>query len=144
MLHAIDRDHKLIEVALAVRPWPVTADARSKVRTKSADPVADCASADHHATFRKQILNIRRTRRKPMVCPDRVSNDFTRVAKALQVRHRRRCFHASPRRQVTRIKQLDGVDGSTHRHRNVPKCWIEQPHVWKFGFGMITHPGIPI
>ncbi len=93
MLHAVDRDHNLIEVPLVVRPWPVTADARSKVRTKSVDPAADCFSADHHATFRKQILNILRTQRKPMVCPDRVSNDFTREPEALQAQHTGWDFH---------------------------------------------------
>lgn len=87
MRHAVDRNHNLVEVPFVVRPRPVTAYARGEMRSKPIDPAAYCFSADHHATFGKQIFNIRRTQRKTMVRPDRVGNDFTGVAKALQTRH---------------------------------------------------------
>ena len=87
MLQAVDRNHNLVEVPFVVRSRPVTADARGEMRSKPIDPAAYCFPADHHATFGKQIFNIRRTQRKTMVCPDRVGNDFTGVAKALQARH---------------------------------------------------------
>jgi len=87
MLHTVDWDHNFVEVPLVVRSWPVTTNTRSEMRYKPIDPAADCFSTDYHATFSKQIFNIRRAQRKPMVRPDSISNDFTWVAKAFQTGH---------------------------------------------------------
>jgi len=85
MLHAIDRNHDLIEVPLVIRPWPVAADATSKMQPETIDPDTDRSAAYNHATFGKKILDIRRAQSEPMVRPDRVSDDFTGVTKALKV-----------------------------------------------------------
>jgi len=76
MLYAVDRNHNLIKMPLVVRPRSVTSNAGGKMRTKMIDPEPNCFSADNHATFGKQILDISRAQREPMVSADRVGDDF--------------------------------------------------------------------
>lgn len=83
--------------------------------TETMDPKPNCFPADNHATFRKQILDISRAQREPMVSPDRVSDDFTRMAIALQARHCRPYFHAPPCRQVRAAEQLGNAPKRTDR-----------------------------
>lgn len=67
-----------------------------KMRTKPVDPQADGLAADDHTAFGEEILDISRTQREAMVDPNRISNDLTRITKALQARHGRRDPHAKP------------------------------------------------
>jgi hypothetical protein len=64
------------------------------------------ATRPDHATFGKQILNIRSAHRKPMVSPNGVGDDFTWMTKALQARHCARYVHAPPYNQLSRAEQL--------------------------------------
>ena len=57
------------------------------MRAETIDPKPDCFPAYNHATFGKPILDICRAQREPMISPDGVGDDLTRVAKALQARH---------------------------------------------------------
>jgi hypothetical protein len=72
---------------LVVRLWPVTPDTSGKMRAETLDPKPDCFPAYNHATLGKKILDICRAQREPMISQDRVGDDLTRVAKALQARH---------------------------------------------------------
>jgi hypothetical protein len=87
VFRAIDRDHNLVEIPLFVRLWQVTPDTSGKMRAETIDPNPDCFPAYNHATLGKQILDICRAQREPMISPDGVCDDLTRVAKALQARH---------------------------------------------------------
>ena len=87
MLHAVDRDHNLIKMPLVVRLWPVTPDTSGKMRAETIDPKPDCFPAHNHATLGRRILDICRAQRESMISLDRVCDDLTRVAKALQARH---------------------------------------------------------
>ena len=87
VLCAADRDHNFIQVPLIVRPRPVASDAGGKMSTETIDPEANGLAADDDAAFRQQVLNIRRAQREPVVGPDRISDDFTRITEALQARH---------------------------------------------------------
>ena len=69
MLHAIDREHSFFKGQLVVRLWQVAADATGKIHPKTIDPETDRFAAYNHATFAKQILNIRRADREPMASP---------------------------------------------------------------------------
>ena len=76
MLHAVDRDHNLIQIPFVVRPRPVTSDTGGKMGTEMIDPKPNCFPADNHAPFGKQILDICRAQREPMVSPNRVGDDL--------------------------------------------------------------------
>ena len=47
MLHAIDRNHDLIEVPLVIRPWPVAADATGKMRAEGKEYVVQDGDVMH-------------------------------------------------------------------------------------------------
>ena len=87
MLYSVDRDHNLIKMPLVVRLYSITPDTSGKTRAQTIDTKPDFFPAYSHATLGKQILDICRAQREPMVSPDRVCDDLTRVAKALQARH---------------------------------------------------------
>ena len=76
MLHAVDRDHRLIKMPLVVRPRPVTSDTGGKMGTETIDSKPNSFPADNHAPFGKQILDICRAQREPMVSPNRVGDDL--------------------------------------------------------------------
>ena len=59
--------HNLIKMPLVVRPRPVTSDAGGKMRPETIDPAPNCFPAGNHATFGKQILDISRAQREPIV-----------------------------------------------------------------------------
>jgi hypothetical protein len=87
MLYTVDWDHNLIKMPLVVRLWSVTPDTSGKMRAETIDPMPDCFPAYNHATLGKHILDICRAQREPMIRPDRICDNLTRVAKGLQGRH---------------------------------------------------------
>lgn len=72
MLHAVDRDHNLVEMPLVRGIWPIATNTVGEMRAETIDPKPDCFPAYDHATLGKQILDICRAQREPMVNPDRV------------------------------------------------------------------------
>jgi hypothetical protein len=84
---AIDRDHNLVEMPLAHGTWTIATNTVGEMRAETIDPKPDCFPAYNHATLGKQILDICRAQREPMIRPDRVGDDLTRVAKAIYARH---------------------------------------------------------
>ena len=96
VLLATDRDHDFVHVPLVVRSWSIPPDAVCKMAIKTINPKPGCFPAYNHATLGEKIFDICRTQREPMISPDRVGDDFTRVAAALQARHRRWYFHVPP------------------------------------------------
>ena len=75
-LHAIDRDHDFIKVPLVRRRRPVTLNTTGEMLTKPVHPFAYGFPADDYASFGKQVLNIRRAEREPVIDPHGVSHDF--------------------------------------------------------------------
>jgi hypothetical protein len=67
--------------------WPIATNTVGEMRAETIDLKPDCFPAYNHATLGKQIFDIFRAQREPMISPDRVGDDLTRVAKALQARH---------------------------------------------------------
>ena len=84
VLFSVDRNHGLIKVPFVVRPWPVAPNAGGKMHAKTIDPEPDRFAADQDTARGQNILDIRRAQGKPVVQPDRVGDDLTRMAKALQ------------------------------------------------------------
>ncbi len=115
MLHAVDRNHSVIKMPIVVRPRPVTSDAGGKMRTETIDPKPNCFPADNHATFGKQILDICSAQREPMVSPNCVGDDFTRMTIALQARHCGRYFHKAPCSQISMAEQLGNASRPNER-----------------------------
>ena len=66
---------------------PVALDAIGEMTTEAVDPFPDCFPADVHAVLGLQSLDIRRPRRKAVIRPDRVGDDFTGETVALKARH---------------------------------------------------------
>jgi len=48
------------------------------------DPEPHRFAAHHNAALGQKVLDIRCAQRKPMISPDRIGHDLTRIAKALQ------------------------------------------------------------
>ncbi len=90
VLHPVDRDHNLIQMPFVIWAGTVPMDAGGEMRAKPIDPETDRFTAHDDATFGKQILDIRRTQRKPMIRPDSVGDNLAWKTKALQARHGRR------------------------------------------------------
>ena len=86
--------------------------------TETIDPKPNCFPADNHATFGKQILDISRAQREPMVSPDRVGDDLTRATIALQAQHCRRHFHAPPCSQVSMAEHM-AISGVFVIHQSI-------------------------
>ena len=84
---AIDRDHNLVETPLVRNTGPIATNTIGEMRVERIDLKPDCFPAYNHAALGKQILDICRAQREPMISPDRVGDDLTRAAKALQARH---------------------------------------------------------
>jgi hypothetical protein len=87
VLLATDRDHDFVHVPLVVRSRSIPPDAICKMRAKTINSKPGCFPAYNHATLGEKILDICRAQREPMISPDRVGDDLTRVAAALQARH---------------------------------------------------------
>ncbi len=79
---ATDRDYDFIHVPLVVRSRSIPADAICKVLTKAIDPQSDRFPADNNTPRSQQVLNISRAQRQPVVRPNSVRNDLTRIAEA--------------------------------------------------------------
>jgi hypothetical protein len=84
---AIDWDHNLVEMPLFRGTGPIATNTVGEMRAETIHPNPDGFPAYNHATLGKQILDICRAQREPMLSPDRVGDDLARVAKALQARH---------------------------------------------------------
>ena len=93
MLLATDRDYDVVHVPPFVRSRSVRPDAIYKMAIKTIKPKPDCVLAYNHATLGEKIFDICRTQREPMISPDRVGDDFTRVAAALQAERRSWYFY---------------------------------------------------
>ncbi|SFL64274.1 LssY C-terminus [Loktanella salsilacus] len=63
--------------------WPIATNTVGEMRAETIDPKPDCFPAYNHATLGKQIVDICRAQREPMIIPDGVGDDLTGVAKAL-------------------------------------------------------------
>jgi hypothetical protein len=63
----------------------IATDAACEMLTEPVDPQPHRLGADDNTALGQKILNIRRTQREPMIRPDGIDNDLTRVAIALQV-----------------------------------------------------------
>ena len=87
VFRASDRDHNLVEMPLVRSTWPIATNAVGEMRAETIDPKPDCFPTYNHATLGKQILDICRAQREPMISPDRLGDGLTRVAKAFQARH---------------------------------------------------------
>ena len=69
-----------------VRPGPVASDTSRELRPETVHPETNRFTTDDDATLRQEILDIRRAESKPMICPNRIGDDFARKTEALQPR----------------------------------------------------------
>lgn len=79
-----DRDDDLVYMPLVIRPWPLFANAMSKIATRAVDPKANRFPAYDHASLCKKIFHIGRAQRNPVIDPYCISDNLTRKAKPLQ------------------------------------------------------------
>lgn len=110
VLYPVDRDHNFVQMPFVIWAGTVPTDASGKVSPKAVDPEADRLAAHDHASLSKQILDIRSAQRKPMVRPNRVGDDLTRMTIALQARHRCWYSHAVAHSKLRLRKQLGNAD----------------------------------
>jgi len=83
MFLATDCDHNYVHVPLFVRSRAISTDAICESTTKEVYPQPECFTAYSCAPFGEQILNVSCAQRETMVSPNRVSDDLTRITKAL-------------------------------------------------------------
>jgi len=93
MLYATDGDYNFVQVPLVVWPRTISPNAPRKMTPKAINPKTNSFSTDNHTTLCQQILDVSRAQCKAMIGPDRIGDDFTRIAKAFQARHIHRNFY---------------------------------------------------
>ena len=79
-----DGDDDFIHVPLVFRPWPLFANATGKMAAEAINPKSNRFPADNHASLGKQIFHIGGAQCKPMIGPNRISDNLTRKSKPLQ------------------------------------------------------------
>jgi len=70
VFHTANDDHSFIQVPFIVWLWPIPANAAREVPAKPVHPFADRFPADANTPLRKEVFNIYRTQRKPMIGPN--------------------------------------------------------------------------
>ena len=84
VMNAVDRNHDLVEMPFVVRSRTIAPDAACEMPTEPVDPQPHRLAADDNAALGQQILDIRRAQREPVIDPDRIGDNLTRISKAFQ------------------------------------------------------------
>ena len=88
LFYPVDLNNDLFQMPFAIWSGTVPADARREMRAKPVDPKTYRFSADNDTPLRQETLDIRRAERKPVIGPDRISDDLAGETKTFQARKR--------------------------------------------------------
>lgn len=89
----LDRHHDLITMPFVGRAWSIPPDLRSKLYTETRDPVPDRFVGNRDAPRFRQIFNITKAEREPMLGPNRIANDQARETEPLETGQIRQIQH---------------------------------------------------
>ncbi len=95
MFQSVDRGDHFVHMPFVVQPWSVASDKYRDLSPKTGRPKANWFTTDDDATLRQEICDIRRAEGKPMMCPIRIGDDFTKNKEALQPRNSGRDGHGT-------------------------------------------------
>jgi hypothetical protein len=89
----LDRENDFVPMPLVIRPWTITADAICEMSSKAIYPKPDRFPADDLSPLSQQILSIGCGQAEPVMRPDGINNDLTRITEAFQAQQSGRHVH---------------------------------------------------
>ncbi len=86
VFHSAIDDHGCIQITFGIGRWPVPANGAREMLAKPVHPFADRFTADTNTPLRKEVFNICRTQRKPMIGSNRIGGNRSGKTEAPEAR----------------------------------------------------------